>query len=226
MRKFFFSDADFDHNSPNQQTRRKSALNLEVLEINREHSAGIINDYDVSLEHCSCRDFKLRNAPCKHMYRLAHELGLIKLDGQINNVNQRKIKDAIKEEVSALSDSMRYKLNSIINASMYDFEFVSQPDADIIYLIDNSFAVEVDSIDALANFLRKDFLVETLRKNQANIKIKGNSSKLELLEHLKFRYPAVYEDIFSSVKILKAHDRLIPHLKSLYRLTYPPSILY
>lgn len=220
MRKFFFNDSDFDHNSPNQKSRQKSALNLEVLQINHEHSAGIINDYDVSLERCSCRDFNLRNAPCKHMYRLAHELGLIKLEGKINNVNQRKIKELIKEEVSALDDSIRYKLHKIINATMSNFAFVSQPDEELLYLINNLFVVEVESIDDLAFYLRKDFLVKKLKDNQANIKF--NSSKLVLLKHIKLEYPDIYQEIFSSVKILKTHERLAPYLSSLYRLTRPP----
>lgn len=36
------------------------------------------NVYDVSLLKCDCVDFQRRQLPCKHMYRLAMELGLIK----------------------------------------------------------------------------------------------------------------------------------------------------
>jgi len=32
-----------------------------------------------TLESCTCPDFKERKLPCKHMYRLASELGLIEL---------------------------------------------------------------------------------------------------------------------------------------------------
>lgn len=38
--------------------------------------------YDVSLDGCSCRQFAIYRKPCKHMYRLAIELGLMpRLDG-------------------------------------------------------------------------------------------------------------------------------------------------
>ena len=33
--------------------------------------------YVVSLSECSCTDFQIRQAPCKHMYRLAMELGMM-----------------------------------------------------------------------------------------------------------------------------------------------------
>ena len=35
-----------------------------------------IKDYLVSLESCTCRDFELRQVPCKHMYKLASRAGL------------------------------------------------------------------------------------------------------------------------------------------------------
>ena len=34
------------------------------------------DEFDVTLEKCSCKDFIFRRKPCKHMYRLAKELGL------------------------------------------------------------------------------------------------------------------------------------------------------
>lgn len=33
--------------------------------------------YEAYLDHCTCTDFSRRSAPCKHMYRLAFELGLL-----------------------------------------------------------------------------------------------------------------------------------------------------
>jgi NAD-dependent DNA ligase len=35
--------------------------------------------YFTTLESCTCRDFSLRQLPCKHMYRLAHEVGVYSL---------------------------------------------------------------------------------------------------------------------------------------------------
>jgi len=36
--------------------------------------------YKTTLDVCTCKDFVLRRLPCKHMYRLAYELGLFSLD--------------------------------------------------------------------------------------------------------------------------------------------------
>lgn len=35
--------------------------------------------YDTSLSQCNCYDFQSRHLPCKHMYRLAVELGIIEI---------------------------------------------------------------------------------------------------------------------------------------------------
>ena len=35
--------------------------------------------YETTLDHCTCYDFADRGLPCKHIYRLAHELGVIEI---------------------------------------------------------------------------------------------------------------------------------------------------
>lgn len=54
----------------------KSALNLKMDFVDFEAHKGKIKNYDVSLDKCTCVDFGLRRKPCKHIYRLAIELGI------------------------------------------------------------------------------------------------------------------------------------------------------
>lgn len=51
------------------------SLDPEMKEMTIQGSAG--EPYQVSLNECTCTDFALRKAPCKHIYRLAMELGLL-----------------------------------------------------------------------------------------------------------------------------------------------------
>lgn len=75
------------------KNRRKSALNLDMLEFDFEKQTAVFRDPEkniivkTSLTYCECRDFnftgKMRRKkyqPCMHIYRLAIELGLIKAD--------------------------------------------------------------------------------------------------------------------------------------------------
>ncbi len=52
--------------------------------------------YHTTLEYCECFDFKSRKMPCKHMYRLAIELGVIDADG----VKEDEVKQVLKNDTA------------------------------------------------------------------------------------------------------------------------------
>ena len=86
------------HSKQDQLNRQKRALRLNVESIDFETRSGKINGYDVSLANCTCVDFSMNQKPCKHMYRLAHELGIFQLSGTvINDPNVKSFKDVKKE---------------------------------------------------------------------------------------------------------------------------------
>ena len=69
------------HNSPDQQKRIASAKKSTCTPVSLDPSActgtfkGSSGTHTTALDHCSCVDFNRRRLPCKHMYRLAMELG-------------------------------------------------------------------------------------------------------------------------------------------------------
>lgn len=71
------------HETPDQEKRFASSKEaaLTPLSIDRGNFSAIIpgknGTYHVTLESCECSDFKRRHLPCKHIYRLAIELGII-----------------------------------------------------------------------------------------------------------------------------------------------------
>ncbi|MBE6537971.1 MAG: hypothetical protein E7671_00710 [Ruminococcaceae bacterium] len=87
--------ADY-HDLPAQQKRienAKSAKNTP-LDISTEGKSGKFSGshgtYYAALEYCDCFDFKSRKLPCKHMYRLAMELGEFEgnVESDLKQVNQ------------------------------------------------------------------------------------------------------------------------------------------
>jgi len=71
------------HNAPGQEKRLDSAraaactptqISLDCGTAEFKGSRGV---YQTTLNSCGCEDFRRRNLPCKHMYRLALELKLI-----------------------------------------------------------------------------------------------------------------------------------------------------
>lgn len=78
--------------------------------------------YNVTLFHCTCYDFQSRQLPCKHIYRLASELGFLSDLPTINRKAMKAFKDFIPKEIERYKElyfegaiSLE-KLNKIINA--------------------------------------------------------------------------------------------------------------
>ncbi len=74
------------HNSSDQQTRLASAKkssctpsSVDFTELSGVFK-GSSGTHSTSLQQCTCVDFKRRRLPCKHMYRLAMELGCLNVD--------------------------------------------------------------------------------------------------------------------------------------------------
>lgn len=84
------------HEETPQQERMKRAQNIPKVD-NLDTAKGVCNitgseptPYTTTLLSCTCRDFRKSFsrkdvAPCKHIYRLAHELGIINV-GEISKV--------------------------------------------------------------------------------------------------------------------------------------------
>lgn len=83
----FFNSENLDillelHNEPEQIKRQERISQINVVQLDKKLKKMITDkadDYDeftVTLENCTCKDFIFRRRPCKHMYKLANELGI------------------------------------------------------------------------------------------------------------------------------------------------------
>ena len=76
---FFSPEFEELHNDEEQLIRQDNSSKVEMANVNKESQTGRTeHGYDVSLESCTCKDFRYRRLPCKHMYKLARELKLFK----------------------------------------------------------------------------------------------------------------------------------------------------
>ena len=77
---FFSADNKDFHAEYEQLRQQKKALNVNFDSIDFDTRTGKAGHWKVSLERCTCADFWKTGKPCKHMYRLASELGVFELD--------------------------------------------------------------------------------------------------------------------------------------------------
>ncbi len=82
------------HNDPEQIKRQTSARDKKLTPVNIDFANSIgyfkgsgKNPYTATLTDCSCGDFIRRRLPCKHMYRLAHEINV----GSLGSVEESNV---------------------------------------------------------------------------------------------------------------------------------------
>ncbi|CCY25425.1 sWIM zinc finger domain protein [Brachyspira sp. CAG:484] len=81
IKKYYLINAQND----DRRIERAKYETFSFKKLNTENkSADVLNQektkvYHTTLTSCTCPDFKERNVPCKHMYRLANELGYFSL---------------------------------------------------------------------------------------------------------------------------------------------------
>ena len=71
------ADADEEKRLASAQQSKTSPISID-----KEHETGVFygsgkEPYQTSLASCTCNDFVRRKKPCKHVFRLAMELGII-----------------------------------------------------------------------------------------------------------------------------------------------------
>ncbi|SHG89602.1 SWIM zinc finger family protein [Tepidibacter thalassicus] len=86
----------------------------------KEKTAKIIGSsgiYNVTLNSCTCYDFETRQLPCKHIYRLAFELGFLDDLPKINRKASKAFKDNIQNEIERYKE---YYLNGAISIEKFN----------------------------------------------------------------------------------------------------------
>jgi endonuclease III-like uncharacterized protein len=86
----------------------------------KEKTAEIIGSsgiYNVTLDSCTCYDFETRQMPCKHIYRLAFELGFLDNLPKTNRKASKAFKDNIQNEIEHYKE---YYLNGAISIEKFN----------------------------------------------------------------------------------------------------------
>lgn len=142
------------HTTVDAEKRYKKALSSDLtpMEVDNELQKGIFKGsgktpYEVTLDFCSCGDFRRRKLPCKHIYRLAMELNLIdgNFDKGINNNSINEQLFSMPAETQKIFYDMCYET---AYHNQYAFIFNKDEYEIILPLITNGFCIE-----AMDNYL-------------------------------------------------------------------------
>ncbi len=117
------------HCSNEQYTRFQRSFSFvdmgQVLSVNRKKMSMKIrssrdpkNIYVTSISDCSCEDFKRRNLPCKHMYKLASELGIVDASWDLSGLSVE-----LKELLDSLSPTAVSTLIRLMGNHRHTYKF-------------------------------------------------------------------------------------------------------
>lgn len=92
------------HSDDSQISRQGRAMTYpltfdidSIAKTARFSSSSDLPYYDTSLSQCNCYDFQSRQLPCKHMYRLAVELGVIEIIRRTSGSGSSASKELLAE---------------------------------------------------------------------------------------------------------------------------------
>lgn len=144
--------------------------------------------YETFLDHCPCGDFRRSKLPCKHIYRLAIELGLMDAD-VIHNINaivtpenERISLDKTIDIIENLSvDAQRELLGIAQNIRSTNPMYMICLNTNVTELINSGIIVNADPEKYKINFGKKNEITELLDSEGIAYDKKAKKSILEEL---------------------------------------------
>lgn len=178
-----WSQWDEIHGLSDQVKRQKSASEKKntPVSIDRSNATGTFkgsakSNYVTTLSSCNCVDFSRRHLPCKHMYRLAHELSLFSL-GAVSSGHVVTRDEAIskitqilsEDEIATFAYFCYHCGNNQASSELFPSDFANR-------LIKNRLAEEVSDIPTLLTHLHMNDIRKFLPAG-----VKSPSKKVDLI---------------------------------------------
>ena len=219
------------HESPDSQKRIKSAKNAKLTPIHLDTTDGYAyfqgghGRYETFLDYCPCGDFRRRKLHCKHIYRLAMELGLFESDFASDaskiivpkTSNGLSLSEAV-EIVETLPKKSQHILHRNLTAFLQgSYQTVEIADGYTELLVSKGLLrySEVFNPSLLLSSLDRKKLFEKLE--QTDIVFKKNISKAATVDiMLNNLSPDEIKDMFPEYVILTMTDQLSTCRKNLY----------
>lgn len=205
------------HQSQEQQKRmaRAQTAACTPVGLDRDMGAGVFKGssgtHTTTLEHCTCVDFCRRKLPCKHMYRLAMELGLTDLSFKSDSV---AVMDSIKEPLSetverieTLTKSQQRLFREIIWAkNSKDPISVTRVSSNLQPILDAQLLIPFDDLPTILSGYKMAELRSLIASLGSDFKA---TKKVDLINYLLENH----SDQLKSKKLAYAAVKLSPRIK-------------
>ena len=217
------ADADEEKRLASAQQSKTTPTSIDC-----EHETGVFygsgkEPYQTSLASCTCNDFVRRKKPCKHVFRLAMELGIIGADYKTGrstgerNEAQLSFADSI-ELVEQLSDAAQNEIKKMLYYTSERVDDRQKPitchELDLIPELRTTPLLHENPypLAEVLNDLPKPLVVQLLDVVQRDGKPKRNAAKAVMAEWLAQNVPMLAKEMppvasFSFVEVFDKSQR-------------------
>lgn len=220
------------HDSEDSKKRIISAqkADLTPISVNSEdcfaYFQGGHGRYETFLDQCPCGDFIKRRLPCKHIYRLAMELGLI-AGNPVNDATKIKVPKvkgglgicAALDIIEKCSDKAQIlALDIFSSAASGTYKYYAINDSETQELLQHKIVhIVPDEDNSLKDeLIDKYALIEKLM--EAGCKVRSNTADISTLKSLfEEHFPGALANIYSDSLILEIEDNFSNVKKNIFR---------
>lgn len=216
------------HFSYDQQKRLSSAQKSETSpqSIDNEKQCAEFpssgkKPYRTTLSSCTCPDFCRRKLPCKHIYRLAMQCGIIDAEFKSGKNKNTILAEAFSTselvaEVEKLNDTAQVEMKTFLynnlNSDIQTYAFDDESCDDSLFK--SQLLKEVRTpISVYLRGMRKDEIVALLSRIGID---SGKRKKSELVELCEENYSRVIP-LFQPIHTFAFTDKVKPNIRKLYR---------
>ncbi len=218
----FINDYDENfHCSNKQYDRFQRALSTDsigkIVSVNRKKLSMKIcssrnpdNMYNVTLTHCDCEDFKKRNSPCKHIYKLALELGIIDEHWDLSGLSPD-----LKEALDSLSKTAIRTLTHLMDNYRYTYKFqINRKTASP--LVKRGFLIEYDVYELLLdqNYNKEELLAFVSASSSCPVRAKAK--KAEIIRYIIDNEPNLSKALCDKCYTVSFSDTLTNNFDYIY----------
>lgn len=188
--------SDIDDSFPDIRQERACAYRMTPLSIDVQHGCadfmGIDKEkYHTTLQKCECQDFIRHLRPCKHMYRLAHELDVETLNRDVFYVDDPSKLVSLGTFKTAILPLLTPSEIDLLSELRSSYCCIAAPSSFKTLMQKNLIEICSDKY-FLLNSYNRDELLALLSPDD---KFKRSSKKDELIRHIIKNYPHSIADI-------------------------------
>ncbi len=166
--------------------------------------------YDVTYISCTCPDYKKRLRPCKHIYALALNLGIMHEDTDLSG-----IPNEIKDKMNSLPPNIANYFWSILRRNDYT-PFIIKKSASSKPLLALELIRDMEKPAVLLNMLfSRNDLVAKIYENGIDYKPKPKTTKFEIIDHIMANEPDFVKKIIKNDMLVVLDDEVAKHRQNI-----------